>query len=327
MERILRIVVAILLVSLLAQTFNILKSVEASNPYFRVDTFPNPYRASAVGEKFNVNVTVYQLSNDSLCNDAAFELAYNDTVIHVASYRLATLWGTIAVNDSAGTLQVDVSDPSSTPGSNVLLITIQFVVLIQGIFPLEHVSILHLFNARLLGKGGEIPASPPVDGLVTVTPRSPTPTAAFVWYPSTPRVNQTVMFNGTGSMPGWNGTGYVPIVIYSWDFGDSNVTSGYYPTIVHTYTAVRDYVVNLNVADADGFQANATHLVSVRGILMGDINGDGVVDIYDAIILANAYNSKPGSSNWNPNADINGDNAVDIYDAIILANHFNQYYP
>jgi len=43
--------------------------------------------------------------------------------------------------------------------------------------------------------------------------------------------------------------------------------------------------------------------------------------------LANAYNSKPGSSNWNPNADINGDNAVDIYDAIILANHYNQHYP
>jgi hypothetical protein len=59
----------------------------------------------------------------------------------------------------------------------------------------------------------------------------------------------------------------------------------------------------------------------------GDINGDFTVDIYDAIILANAYNSKPGGQHWNPNADINGDNIVDIYDAIILANHYNQYYP
>ena len=59
----------------------------------------------------------------------------------------------------------------------------------------------------------------------------------------------------------------------------------------------------------------------------GDVKGDFVVDIYDAIILSNAYNSVPASSKWNPNADINCDNIVDIYDAIILANHYNQHYP
>jgi PKD repeat protein len=56
--------------------------------------------------------------------------------------------------------------------------------------------------------------------------------------------------------------------------------------------------------------------------VIGDINGDGVVDIYDAISLSNAYNSSPGKSNWNPKADFNGDGFVDIYDAIILANHY-----
>jgi parallel beta-helix repeat protein len=61
--------------------------------------------------------------------------------------------------------------------------------------------------------------------------------------------------------------------------------------------------------------------------ILGDINGDFTADIYDAIILANAYNSKPTNSNWNPNADINGDSVVDIYDAIILANYYNQHYP
>jgi len=61
--------------------------------------------------------------------------------------------------------------------------------------------------------------------------------------------------------------------------------------------------------------------------LLGDINGDRIVDIYDAILLANAYNSVPGKANWNPNADINGDNIVDIYDAILLANHYGQHYP
>jgi len=58
----------------------------------------------------------------------------------------------------------------------------------------------------------------------------------------------------------------------------------------------------------------------------GDVNGDGVVNIFDAIILANAFNSTP-SPNWNANADINSDFIVDIFDAIILANHYNQHYP
>jgi CARDB/Dockerin type I domain len=59
----------------------------------------------------------------------------------------------------------------------------------------------------------------------------------------------------------------------------------------------------------------------------GDIQGDFVVDIFDAINLANAFNSVPSSPGWDPNADINCDTSIDIYDAIILANHFGQRYP
>jgi hypothetical protein len=56
--------------------------------------------------------------------------------------------------------------------------------------------------------------------------------------------------------------------------------------------------------------------------LVGDVNGDGVVNILDGILLANAFMSKPGDSNWNPKADLNGDGVVNILDAILLANNF-----
>jgi hypothetical protein len=59
-------------------------------------------------------------------------------------------------------------------------------------------------------------------------------------------------------------------------------------------------------------------------LVRGDINNDGVVDIFDAIMLSAAWNSMPGSPKWNSNADINNDNIVDIYDAIILANNFGK---
>ena len=64
--------------------------------------------------------------------------------------------------------------------------------------------------------------------------------------------------------------------------------------------------------------------LAVWVVIPGDINGDGTVDIYDAILLSGAFNSSPGSTKWNPNADINCDAVVDIYDAILLSGHFNK---
>jgi hypothetical protein len=58
--------------------------------------------------------------------------------------------------------------------------------------------------------------------------------------------------------------------------------------------------------------------------LIGDTDGNGVVDIYDAIVLASAYNSVPGGPRWNSKADLNQDDIVDIYDAILLASHFGE---
>jgi outer membrane protein assembly factor BamB len=69
---------------------------------------------------------------------------------------------------------------------------------------------------------------------------------------------------------------------------------------------------------------NATDVQVFFVAIPGDINLDRVVDIYDAIILANAFNSKLGSPNWNANADLNGDKFVDIYDAIVLANNYEK---
>jgi hypothetical protein len=58
--------------------------------------------------------------------------------------------------------------------------------------------------------------------------------------------------------------------------------------------------------------------------LVGDLNGDGVVDVFDAVLFAKAFNSKPGDPNWNPDADLNNDGVVDMFDATIFASHFGQ---
>jgi hypothetical protein len=97
-----------------------------------------------------------------------------------------------------------------------------------------------------------------------------------------------------------------------------NVTSFSYGN--YTLQAVADVVPGeTNITD-NTLAYNKTVVVTI----MGDVNGDGTVDIYDALALAGAYDSVPASLSWNSNADINGDNTVDIYDAIILSSNYNK---
>jgi hypothetical protein len=80
-----------------------------------------------------------------------------------------------------------------------------------------------------------------------------------------------------------------------------------------------DGVLDVVASGGGGVAALSMHVP-----IHADINGDWTVDVYDAILLANAYNAKTGDPNWNLNADINGDNIVDIYDAIILAGNYGK---
>jgi len=54
-------------------------------------------------------------------------------------------------------------------------------------------------------------------------------------------------------------------------------------------------------------------------VLVGDINEDRIVDIFDAVILSKASGSRPGDPNWNEKCDLNNDGIIDIFDAVKLA--------
>ena len=62
--------------------------------------------------------------------------------------------------------------------------------------------------------------------------------------------------------------------------------------------------------------------------LAGDVNCDGVVDIYDISGACISYNSKEGESNWNPNANYAPPyNKIDIFDLVTIAYHYGETYP
>ncbi len=66
---------------------------------------------------------------------------------------------------------------------------------------------------------------------------------------------------------------------------------------------------------------------SAKALIPGDINGDGVVNINDAILASAAFGSVTGDLNYNPLADMNSDGKVDIFDMLLLAMNFGQTGP
>ena len=58
--------------------------------------------------------------------------------------------------------------------------------------------------------------------------------------------------------------------------------------------------------------------------IAGDLNGDKIVDIYDAIILANHFGFNRYHPAWNPNVDLNDDGLIDLFDAILLAANYGE---
>ena len=57
----------------------------------------------------------------------------------------------------------------------------------------------------------------------------------------------------------------------------------------------------------------------------GDVNSDGVVDIFDLVLASDAYGSQPGDPNYNPEADIAPRyDLVDIFDMVTIASHYGE---
>jgi len=150
------------------------------------------------------------------------------------------------------------------------------------------------------------------------------PTAAFVWYPSSPTPNQTVTFDASGSLPGWNGTHHPPILTYTWDFGDGNITSLTAPVIYHLYSQPGNYTVMLTVVDSGNQSNTVSHVVEVLAAKRLDINNDGIIDITDIYLCALAFGTTPGSPGWNPRCDVNNDGIVDITDTYLIAMHYGE---
>jgi len=63
---------------------------------------------------------------------------------------------------------------------------------------------------------------------------------------------------------------------------------------------------------------------TVKIKMMGDINGDGIINILDILIAATAFGSMPGDPNWNPEVDLDNNGLINILDIVQIAVHFGE---
>jgi hypothetical protein len=85
------------------------------------------------------------------------------------------------------------------------------------------------------------------------------------------------------------------------------------------------------VAEAVLGETNTTDNMYVGGLLtvtiLGDVDGNGKVELLDLVRLATALGSQVGQPKWNPNADIDDNGVVNQIDLSILAHHYGQPFP
>ncbi|MCI0434461.1 MAG: PKD domain-containing protein [Gemmatimonadetes bacterium] len=98
-----------------------------------------------------------------------------------------------------------------------------------------------------------------VDGLLGDGWQNATPSAAFMYAPSSPAAGEAVNFDGTGSS---DPDGM--IAAWAWDFGDGGSGNG--ATSQHAYASAGSFTVTLTVTDDVGATAQVSHTVTVSAI-------------------------------------------------------------
>lgn len=98
-------------------------------------------------------------------------------------------------------------------------------------------------------------------------------------------------------------------------------TTGVIPYCDYNYT-IRAEVLPLTYELNKSDNSFTNGKISVK--LMGDINGDGVVELLDFSLMTDAYGSYPGHIRWNPDCDLNQDGIVELTDFLVLSNNYGR---
>ncbi|MCS7125042.1 MAG: cohesin domain-containing protein [Candidatus Bathyarchaeota archaeon] len=242
----------------------------------------------------------------------------------------------IIINNMIGRVKINFTfHPPAEPATILLpksVAIITFQIKSYGVTDLD------LFDTRIVDRGGKLIAHEVEDGFFATVIRDVAVKSI--------RILNNKVYSGK----------IVEITVEVFNLGDLmetfNVTLHYNDIAIETKTVYNlaakqglnitfywntsglPYGANVTIkaeASRVPFEINIINNVYVDGYvfikMLGDINGDRIIDIFDIAAATAAYDSRPGDPNWNPEADVAFPfGLIDIFDVVSIAAMYNFSY-
>jgi hypothetical protein len=310
----------------------ILAQLSPANAKLYVDPEKVEDPALLPGSRFWINIVIYNVTDMRTCR---FNLSFAPTMLAITGVLVQPVQGQyplayIDSNSEKGYVYAELTYVQSVtlPQIKASLLAIQFTVKDYGI------TVLDLHDTVLKNSNGDGIPHEVGDGLVWIKKHDIAVIGVFVSPNVTyagRMVNITSMVKNKGNVAE-NFT--VNVFVNETLIGTFNVvnlnlnetreltlnwnTTGFAPSKT-------SYVIKSEASVVLGEKnvTNNVYFAQVRLKIIGDVNGDDIVDINDLIAWDLAFNSKSGDQNWNPQADINGDGAVDKEDGILIVQNYH----
>jgi hypothetical protein len=302
------------------------------DPAFRMDPSLHP------GDTTMFSLVAQNFVDVRTCQ---FDLRFNPNVLKVLSYMVTNPIGPsfvnfqlLSFNNTLGDLSAILTyDPVLSVASSPI-INITFIIVGYGVSP------LNLNSTALTDANGNLISHQTADGLFITAIRD-VAVIDVEPYPQKVYAGRIVTVNVTAANLG-NLTETFMVSAYvdtNVSLGTQNVASlapGANTTLSFYWNTTGQPSCTSHTLSANAsflpFEFNTTNNFMVSPIpvkikILGDINGDGSVNLTDLVLLANAYGSKVGDLKYNPEADFNDDGKVNLLDLVTCAMHYGQSCP
>lgn len=285
---------------------------------------------------FQINITIEDVEN---LYGYMFNLTYNTDILTCLSVKINVVLGQtsfttkVFIDDEYGFIWVKVTykSPSApiTTYEPVAVATITFQVDGMGASP------IHFESTELTDYGGQHIAHETYDGFfltlirdVAIVDITPLRTQAYEdWLVY---INVTVRNEGNLTET-FNVTLYYDSNIIQ-TFKVTNLAPGEEITFTIPWstkgvTPCHNYTIK-GEAEQVPYELDTLDNTYVDGTIkikiMGDINGDGIVNITDISSIGKAFGSNPDNPRWNPEADLNMDGVIDVRDISRASRNFGK---
>ncbi|MEM3578459.1 MAG: cohesin domain-containing protein [Candidatus Bathyarchaeia archaeon] len=300
---------------------------------------PTVFRKSQ-GVTFTANVSI-----ENVTDLYAFDISlyYNTTLLDALSVAegpfLKSVGDTITVisevNDTEGRVRMAIAllgAPAGADGSGTLF-TITFKSSTETVGP----SSLSLQNTELSNYNAELIDHAVIDGQVTIllveilTHIVEVEGVEYMFVTASSSAITDFKYNHTQKIINFNATGPEDIL------GFTNITIPKALLILpanDTFIVIYDEkaIYHTRTENETHYFLYFTYAHTARPIeteikrtLIGDLNGDRIVNIYDVVIVAIAYDATPADARWNPLADLAAPwNKITITDVVMVTRVYNK---